>query len=124
MPATIRRFFYGLRPSFNPYGAFGNRGVAIDGRDAKRPAAGEMRRAPTPDPSMTLPLTLALLIIGAVSTALFGWLGARPLQPGKPRMVPWQILMMFAAAWCIMMVVHLLTLVGIHTGGNGGGVQP
>jgi hypothetical protein len=70
---------------------------------------------------MTLPITLALLILGAASTALFGWLGARPFQPGRPRMVPWQILMMFTAAWCIMMVVHLLTLLGVHTGG--GGVQ-
>jgi len=67
---------------------------------------------------MTLPLTLALLGIGAVLTALFGWLGARPKQIGKPQMVPWQILMMIAAAWCLMMVVHILNLFGAHTGGQ------
>ncbi len=70
---------------------------------------------------MTLPITLALLIIGAASAGLFGWLGARPLRPGRPRMVPWQVLMIFSAAWCIMMLVHLLSLVGVHTGA--GGVQ-
>jgi len=67
---------------------------------------------------MTLPVTIALFVLGAVLAALFGWLGARPKQIGKPQMVPWQILMMVAAAWCLMMIVHLLNLFGAHTGGQ------
>jgi hypothetical protein len=68
--------------------------------------------------NLTLPITLALLGIGAALTGLFGWLGARPKQLGKPRMVNWQILMMFSAAWCLMMIVHLLNLFGATTGGQ------
>jgi hypothetical protein len=67
---------------------------------------------------MTLPVTIALLALGAVLTGLFGWLGARPKTLGRPQMVPWQLLMMVAAAWCLMMIVHLLNLLGAHTGGG------
>jgi hypothetical protein len=66
---------------------------------------------------MNLSLTLALFALGAVLTALFGWLGARPRTLGKPRLAPWQFLMMIAGAGSMMMLVHLLNLVGAHTGG-------
>lgn len=72
---------------------------------------------------MSLIVTIALLALGAALTVLFGWMGARPRELGKPQMVPWQILMMFAAAWCLLMVVHILNLLGAHTGAQQGAPQ-
>jgi hypothetical protein len=66
---------------------------------------------------MNLIQTLALFALGAALTALFGWLGARPQPLGKPRLAPWQFLMMIAGASSLMVLVHLLNLVGAHTGG-------
>jgi hypothetical protein len=68
--------------------------------------------------NLTLPITLALLAFGAGLTGLFGWLGARPKVLGKPRMINWQLLMMFSAAFCLIMLVHLLNLFGAQTGGQ------
>jgi hypothetical protein len=65
---------------------------------------------------MTLPITLALMALGVALTGLFGWLGARPKPLGQPRMAPWQLLMVVAAAGSLMMVVHVLNLLGAHTG--------
>ncbi len=67
---------------------------------------------------MTLPITVALLALFVALTCLFGWLGARPKVLGKPRMINWQLLMMFSAAGCLLMLVHLLNLFGAHTGGQ------
>jgi hypothetical protein len=65
---------------------------------------------------MTLPITLALLAFSGGLAALFGWLGARPRHPLKPRLAPWQLMMMVAAAFAILMVVHVMTLLGAPTG--------
>ena len=67
---------------------------------------------------MSMPITLALLATLAGLTILFGWLGARPRDFTRPRMVNWQILMMLTAAGAMMMMVHALNLVGVTTGGN------
>jgi hypothetical protein len=67
---------------------------------------------------MTLPITLALLAASGALAALFGWLGARPRHPLKPRLAPWQLMMMISAAFAILMIVHLMTLFGAPTGGN------
>lgn len=65
---------------------------------------------------MSLTLTLILLAVGGALTGLFGWLGARPKVPGRPRLAPWQFLMMLSAAFALLMAVHLLNLAGVHTG--------
>jgi hypothetical protein len=65
---------------------------------------------------MNLPLTLALLGFGVALAVLSGWMNARPRVLGKPKMMPWPILMLFGAAWSIMMIVHLLSLFGAQTG--------
>ena len=45
-----------------------------------------------------------------------GWMGARPRTDyTKPRMVPWQILMLTFAAAVMVVGVHLLTLFGVTT---------
>jgi len=67
---------------------------------------------------MNLPVTLALLSMGAIFTALFGWLGARPRPLGRPRLAPWQLMMMIMAAFTMMMIVHLLNMFGAQTGGQ------
>ena len=65
----------------------------------------------------TLPVTLGAAAAGFLLAALFGWLGARPpnLRRG-PRMAPYRFLMLLAAAWVLMMLVHAANLVGITTG--------
>jgi VIT1/CCC1 family predicted Fe2+/Mn2+ transporter len=67
---------------------------------------------------MNLPVTIALVVAFGLLAGLFGWLGARPKIPGKPQMVPWQFLMMLTAALALLMLVHLLNLFGLQTGGQ------
>jgi len=67
---------------------------------------------------MTLPITLALMVVSGVFAGLCGWMGARPRHPLKPRMAPWQVLMMISAAVAVLMVVHLMSLLGAPTGGG------
>ncbi|HEY2749847.1 hypothetical protein [Phenylobacterium sp.] len=66
---------------------------------------------------MDIPLTLT---IGAVflGLAIFsGWRGARPPDPRRgPRMMPWRVIMVTAAAGLLPILVHLLNLVGVTTG--------
>ena len=66
---------------------------------------------------MSLPLTLAIAA-GLFALAVFsGWRGARPPNPLKgPRLIPWRMIMLLAAAGLMPMIVHLLNLVGVHTG--------
>ena len=65
----------------------------------------------------TLSVTLVSAGAGAVLAVLFGWLGARPpdLRRG-PRMAPYRFLMLLAAAWVVLMLIHAANLVGISTG--------
>lgn len=66
---------------------------------------------------LSLPVTLALLAVGLGLTLLFGWRGARPpnLKRG-PRLLPYRFLMLLAAAWVLVMLVHLANLLGLETG--------
>ncbi len=66
---------------------------------------------------MSWQITLAVAAGAAVLTALFGWLGARPVDPVRgPRLAPWRFLMMLGAAVVLYMLVHLLNLAGVTTG--------
>jgi len=65
---------------------------------------------------LTLSLTVILTIVSGLFTALFGYLGARPMDPNKgPRMVPWRFLMLLTFTAALLLVVHLLNLIGIQT---------
>ena len=65
---------------------------------------------------LTLPLTVILAIVCALFTALFGYLGTRPMNVHKgPRMVPWTFFMLLTFTATLFLIVHLLNLVGIQT---------
>ena len=65
---------------------------------------------------LTIPLTVILLTVAALFTALFGYLGARPYDPKKgPRMVPWRFFMLLTFTVALLMLVHLLTALGLKT---------
>ncbi len=62
-------------------------------------------------------LTLAVAVGFAALAGLFGWLGARPIQPMRgPKLVPYRFLMLLCAAAVLYMLVHLLNLAGVTTG--------
>ncbi len=63
--------------------------------------------------SLTLALTAALLGLAAFAA----WRGARAPNPHRgPRMIPWRLIMLLAAAGAILMIVHLANLGGMTTG--------
>ncbi|HXQ46059.1 MAG TPA: hypothetical protein VN806_05545 [Caulobacteraceae bacterium] len=69
---------------------------------------------------MNLTVTLALLALGLAATVGCGWMGARPKNYLKPRLIPWQILMLVSAVFVLVVCIHLLNLFGMTTGGSGG----
>ena len=67
---------------------------------------------------MSLPLTLAVAASLLGLGILAGWRGARAPNPLKgPRMIPWRMIMLLCAAGLLPMIVHVLNLVGVTTGG-------
>jgi hypothetical protein len=66
---------------------------------------------------MDLPLTAAVCA-GLLALAAFaGWRGARPPDPRRgPRLAPWRFIMVTAAAFLLVTVVHLVNLLGVTTG--------
>ena len=65
----------------------------------------------------SFPVTLASALVGLALVVLCGWRGARPPDLVRgPRLVPWRFLMVLAAAWVLLMLVHLANLAGVQTG--------
>jgi hypothetical protein len=69
---------------------------------------------------MNLTVTLGLMALGAVAAVGCGWMGARPKNYLKPRLIPWQMLMLVCGIFVLAMAIHLLNLFGMTTGGAGG----
>ena len=67
---------------------------------------------------MTLPITLVFMLAAVGLTVFCGWMGARPRDYAKPRLVPWQFLMLLSAAVVLILLVGLLNELGIKTGAN------
>ena len=68
---------------------------------------------------MTLIPTSLILIAAALWTLAAGWMGSRPPNPNRgPRMMPWRFLMLLGFTLALLMLVHLLNLLGFHTGQN------
>ena len=62
-------------------------------------------------------LTLAVCA-GLLAVAAFaGWRGARPPDLNRgPRLTPWRLIMVTAAALALPALVHLVNLMGLTTG--------
>jgi hypothetical protein len=67
---------------------------------------------------MSLPITLVLMLAAVALTVFCGWMGAKPRDYAKPRIVPWQFIMLLSAAIVLVMIVGLLNELGITTGAN------
>jgi hypothetical protein len=66
---------------------------------------------------MGLELTLSLLAAAAALGAFAGWRGARKPDLRKgPRMIPWRLIMITAAALAMLLLVHAVNLLGVTTG--------
>ena len=85
-----------------------------------RPAAAGFRSGGRPAIcGRTMSLTLTLILAAAFLTlaGLAAWRGAQPSNPLKgPRMMPWRLIMLTAAALAMLMIVHLVNLMGVNTG--------
>ncbi len=66
---------------------------------------------------MTLNVTLALCAALIFVTAFAGWRGSRPPDVMKgPRLMPWRLIMVTAAAFAMFLIVHVVNLLGVKTG--------
>ena len=60
---------------------------------------------------MSLGFTLALTPLFLTLTIAFAVLGARPARPlSPPRLIPWRLLMLFAFAGLVALLVHLVAM--------------
>lgn len=68
---------------------------------------------------MSWRITLVLALISAAAAIFAGWRGARPPDFRRgPRLLPWRFLMMLAGAAAVLLLVHLVNLFGLSTGGG------
>ncbi len=64
----------------------------------------------------SLILTLTGLACGVALAVFANWRAGRPRDDLKPKMLPWTFIMILAAFWSLLMVVHLINLGGVETG--------
>lgn len=63
---------------------------------------------------MSLPLTLALIVVAVALAVFAGWRGSRPWDPTRGvRMVPWRFIMLLSGAGAMILAIHLGTLMGV-----------
>lgn len=78
-----------------------------------------MPKLPACDTRSQMTLTLsAALCAGLLALAAFaGWRGAQPPNFAKgPRLAPWRLIMVTAAALALFLLVHIVNLLGVTTG--------
>ena len=61
-------------------------------------------------------LTYGGLALGAALVALMVWIERRPRKSLDPRLVPTTPLMFVGAFICLIALVHIVNIYGIHTG--------
>ena len=67
-------------------------------------------------------LTIAALAVSLAATVFAGWKSGRPRKDShKVQWISWPLVTVFAAAALVFALVHLVNLMGFHTGGNGVG---
>jgi hypothetical protein len=69
---------------------------------------------------MDLTVTLIVLAVGAGLFVFGSWKSAQPADPLKPRMAPWRLIMIVSGVVAILMLVHVVNLFGVETGGSTG----
>lgn len=73
---------------------------------------------------MDLVTTLVILAVTAALFALSYWRSAKPVDQRVPTLnpwrVPWRAIMIFSGAAALLMLVHIVNLMGIQTGGRMG----
>jgi hypothetical protein len=68
---------------------------------------------------MSLTLTLILFAISAPAFIFCAWQTRHEPNPAKgPRLIPWTLLAITIGFWNLLLVAHLLSFVGIETGGR------
>lgn len=67
---------------------------------------------------MSMTLTLSLLAASLILAAFAGWRGARPVDlRAGPRMAPWRFIMLLSAAFAMLLLIHVGTLMGFSRPG-------
>ena len=61
-------------------------------------------------------LTYGGLVLGMALVAIMVWIEKRPRKSLDPRLVPTTPLMFIGAFICLVAVVHIVNIFGIHTG--------
>ena len=65
---------------------------------------------------MSLAVTLTILAASLAATGLLIWLERRPVEPGRIRLLPTTPLIFAALVIAVIMAVHIVNLMGGHTG--------
>lgn len=64
---------------------------------------------------MTLTVTLSVLAAAALLFAFSSWRARRPVDPGRPRLIPMGALQFVSLLVAILMIAHLISLLTGHT---------
>ena len=68
---------------------------------------------------MSLTLTIILFVAAAAAFAFSAWQTRHEPNPAKgPRLIPWTLLAITLGFLMLLLVAHLLSFVGIETGGR------
>lgn len=68
---------------------------------------------------MELALTIAILLVCLAATVFAGWKSGRPRKDSlNVQWISWPMLTVLAGAALAFALVHLLNLMGFHTGAN------
>lgn len=68
---------------------------------------------------MDLTTTVILIVVSLTIAVVCGWLGARPADPRRGvRMMPWRAMMLLAAAFALILLPHLASLLGVSLPGQ------
>jgi preprotein translocase subunit Sec61beta len=65
---------------------------------------------------MTMATTLAVLAASVAAAGLLVWLERRPAEPGRIRLLPTTPLIFLSLVVAVIMLVHIVNLMGGHTG--------
>jgi hypothetical protein len=62
-------------------------------------------------------VTWGIVAAGVAVGVFAGWRGARWPDPRRgPRLVPWRLIMLLAAAVVLLALTHMVNLLGVETG--------